>query len=121
MYKVSVILIALFYASSTAAQQSNADKGTTSLNNQAVAITAVAIPMDLAGTVILDADNYHKAVVTGVEPEMPGQLIEVAAQATSAHEHVQGEVTKEIITTGAINVEDRTLNITDHAQPVTPK
>jgi hypothetical protein len=121
MNKLLFILTALLYSASAASQQSTVDKGTPSLNVSDKQITAVAIPMDIAASIILDADNYHKAVVNGVEPEMPGQLIEAAAQATPAHEHVQGNVTKDVISTGAINIEDRTVNIKDHAQPVIPK
>jgi hypothetical protein len=117
MFKVPLILIAFLYASSVAAQQT-ADKGTLSLTQTAEEITAVAIPMEMAGEVILDSANYHKAVVIGIEPARPGQLVEVTAP---AHERREGEITKDEIKTEAINVEVHTIEITDHVQPVEPK
>jgi len=120
MYRGFTVLFPLFFSTVVAAQQSTIDKSTPSVEQTNIHISAVAIPYDQIGNVVIDPATYHKAIQAGVEPVKPGRLVEISAPASQMNEHAPGKISKGIKSDGADNFE-KSIHIEGRAQPVKPQ
>ena len=121
MYRSSAFSLVLFLSTVAAAQQVTVTKTTQSLTSDVVEISAVAVPMEQAGSVVIDYSTYHKEFHIGPEPETSTQFVEISAPATRINDQAPGNVTKGVTGSAADLPEKEIINISAPAQRVDPK
>jgi len=118
MYKVIAFSFAIIFSTVAVAQQTTANKSTMSLPNNDVQISAVAIPFNEAGNVVIDPSTYHKAVELGSSQESSMQEVEISASATHVTEHAPGNTPKVSVGNEKENSGKETIHKSDRAQKV---